>query len=137
MWMKTCEEVRRENLEKLWHKYGGQTGLNHALERLPKDQTISQIIKRSPDSRSGTPRSLGAAQARAIESKLGLPNAYLDQDQSLAPWPFSTFTQEEYKTLSDSDQAIIENWIADRIAQIAPPTFDKKILPAAKVANSR
>jgi len=52
-------------------------------------------------------------------------------------WPFKKFSQAQYETLSDRDQAIIENWIAERLAEIAPPTFSKKILPAAKVSNSR
>ena len=54
-----------------------------------------------------------------------------------ASWPFSKFSQLQYETLSSHDHTLIENWIAERIAEVSPPTFDKKILPAAKVSGKR
>lgn len=52
-------------------------------------------------------------------------------------WPFEKFTAAEFSALDPEDKAYIDKWVAARIAEPARPTFAKKILPAAKVANSR
>jgi len=52
-------------------------------------------------------------------------------------WPFSKFSQEDFEALEPEVKVAIEKWIAGQISAFAVPTFDKKILPAAKVANSR
>lgn len=129
--MKTCEEIRRENLERLRDEYGGQIGLNKALDRLPKDQTISQIINKSPDSKSGTPRSLGHAQARFIETKLGLKHASLDQDKDSVPWPFKNVSFERFSKLSVTAQNAIEEVIINRCNE---HLGDEKPPEAAKTA---
>lgn len=59
--------------------------LSDKLGRSRADGTISQIINRAPDSKTGNPRTMGANQARRIEIALGLPNGWMDTPIDVAP----------------------------------------------------
>lgn len=52
--------------------------LSDKLGRSRADGTISQIINRAPDSKTGNPRTMGANQARRIELVLNLPVGWMD-----------------------------------------------------------
>lgn len=52
-------------------------------------------------------------------------------------WPFKHFTASEFLSLTSIQQQAIDEWVAKAIAQYAPLTSDKKILPKTKMAGSR
>lgn len=80
--METIEEIRRLNLLRLIERLGSQkalsdkTGLNTGQ--------ISQWINRSPDSKTGKPRTMGTISARRIESALHLAKGWLDRPHNEA-----------------------------------------------------
>jgi hypothetical protein len=71
-------DIRRMRLEELRDRYGSLTLLNRALGRNDRDYTLGQILKRSPDSKTGKPRQMGSVMARQIEVKLSLPKGWMD-----------------------------------------------------------
>lgn len=76
--MEGIGEIRRQNLIALRKLYKTLAALNVALGRNRRDATLGQLIKRSPNSKSGKPREMGTPQAREIESKLQLPRNWMD-----------------------------------------------------------
>lgn len=71
-------DIRRMRLEELRKRFGSLTELNRALGRSDRDYTLGQILKQSPDSKTGKPRQMGSVMARQIEAKLGLPRGWID-----------------------------------------------------------
>lgn len=71
-------DIRRMRLEELRERFGSLTELNRALGRNDRDYTLGQILKQSPDSKTGKPRQMGSVMARQIEAKLGLPGGWMD-----------------------------------------------------------
>lgn len=91
MQMAPIEEIRRLNLVALVADHGGQRHLSDALGGKPSPAQLSQWINRSPDAKTGRPRTMSGDSARAIEHKLGLADNWMDavHDPALAVSPVS------------------------------------------------
>lgn len=76
--MKTAEEVRRLRLLELKRQFGSYSKLNELLGRSSTDATLSQIANRAADSKTGKPRTMGAAQARALERACKKEEGWMD-----------------------------------------------------------
>lgn len=78
--MKTCEEIRRENLLALIREAGGELAL---AERYgctePNIKTMARAYK---DSKSGTPKGIGTKAARRLEETMGKVRGWPDHDHS-------------------------------------------------------
>lgn len=80
--MDTTAETRRKRLQLLRDKHGSLAALNRVLGRDPRDSTFSQILARSPDSKTGKAKTMGTAMARGIESGLNdpsIPEGWMDR----------------------------------------------------------
>lgn len=71
--MKSVYEIRRENLRKLMTEWGGPTSLAKKLGHA-NGSYIAQLAGPHPS------REVSEKVAREIESKLGLPTAWMDHD---------------------------------------------------------
>ncbi|MDR7331743.1 hypothetical protein [Roseateles asaccharophilus] len=79
--MKPIGQIRRERLKELLSVGAiSFADLNSWLGRLRRDATLNQIAQAAPNSTTGKPREMGSGQARAIETKLGLPEGWFDTD---------------------------------------------------------
>lgn len=74
--MKTNDEVRRQNLELAIKRAGSAAKLAEAAKTSPA--YLSQIKNRTPDSKSGTPKTMGDDMARRIEAAIGEPHGWMD-----------------------------------------------------------
>ena len=74
----TIEETRLSRLLILKEEYGSVAALAEVLGMSNPSQ-LSQWINRSPDSKTGKPRSINSASARDIEKKTGKPAGWMDQ----------------------------------------------------------
>lgn len=81
--MKTIGEIRHTNLLTLIDRYGGNAELNERLGLARNDATVSQLKNRSPDSKTGAPKTMGDKFARHIEVSLGLEHGWMDNDHSV------------------------------------------------------
>lgn len=80
--MKTSDEMRLENLVGLVKKYGGVTNLTRALGRSTRDNTLNQLLNKSPSSTTGAQKHMGTKLAREIEITLALERGFMDHDHS-------------------------------------------------------
>lgn len=82
--MKTIEDVRLDNLlillERARAAKQNQRDFCAAVDTDPS--YLSQIKNRTPDSKTGEPRTMGSALARKIELALGLTPGWMDQENS-------------------------------------------------------
>lgn len=74
--MQTNDEVRRRNLEIAIRRVGTAARLAEASKTSPA--YLSQIRRRSRDSKSGTPKAMGDDMARRIEAAIGEPYGWMD-----------------------------------------------------------
>lgn len=74
----TIEETRLSRLLILKEEFGSVAALAEVLGMSNPSQ-LSQWINRSPDSKTGKPRSINSASARDIEKKTGKPAGWMDQ----------------------------------------------------------
>lgn len=84
--VQTVEETRRQRLESLVLKYGGQASLVAAIS-LPEITAtkISRIVNANiRHDRGGVPYVMGSSVARAIEQSLGLETGWMDTPPSPA-----------------------------------------------------
>lgn len=77
--MKTCKEIRYDNLLLLIEKFGSIQKLADALDK--SHGQISQLKNKAKDSKTGNARSIGDDQARDIELKLGLEVGWMDHER--------------------------------------------------------
>jgi SOS-response transcriptional repressor LexA len=75
--MDTIEDTRVKRLKLLRDECGSNASLSKTIEI--SEAQLSQWINRSPDSKSGKPRSISSDSARHIEKKLGKQPGWLDQ----------------------------------------------------------
>ena len=75
--MQTNDQIRRENLELAIKRLGTAAKLAEAVGT--SAAYLSQIRNRTPDSKSGTPKMMGDAMARRIESALEEPHGWMDK----------------------------------------------------------
>jgi hypothetical protein len=76
--VKTIEEIRRANFSSLVAEAGG---VSKFAEKMTKSQSqFSQIINKSPDSKTGKPKEIGSKLAREIEQRLGKEIGWMDHE---------------------------------------------------------
>jgi hypothetical protein len=102
--MKTNDEVRRQNLLIAIERAGSAAKLAALSNTSPA--YLSQIKNRTPDSKSGTPKTMGDDMARRIEAAIGEQPGWMD------------FVHAEHDTQSGVDALL--NWIpgAQRVRPI-------------------
>jgi hypothetical protein len=97
--MKTIEDIRVDNLRTLVERAGG---VGKFAEKAKKQQAqISQLLNRSPDSKTGKQRGMSSAQARQLEAAGGMEHGWLDHDHSA---PVANIEAEEV-TMSPEELA--------------------------------
>lgn len=74
--MQTNDEVRRQNLELAIKRAGSAAKLAEAAKTSPA--YLSQIKNRTPDSKSGTPKTMGDDMARRIEAAIEEQPGWMD-----------------------------------------------------------
>ena len=78
--MKTCDEIRRENLLALIKEAGGES---HLAEKYGcTDAAIKTWAKAYKDSKTGIPKEIGRVPARKFEEIMGKERGWLDHDHS-------------------------------------------------------
>ncbi|WP_414440474.1 hypothetical protein [Burkholderia sp. 22PA0106] len=83
--MKTCHEIRREQLRALIDEVGGAGRLSDLIGKT--DIQIRQWVNASKDSRTGKPRGISDDAARHIEQMTGKEIGWLDNDpEIIAGW---------------------------------------------------
>ena len=109
--MKTCSEIRHENLLKVIEEAGS---LQVVADRLDKSHAqISQLKTQAKHSGTGKPRVIGDDMARLIEEKFELEVGWMDnthgtsvdkpvQLQPAHSWPFK-IAPARLKVLNDED----------------------------------
>lgn len=75
--MRPVEEIRRENLRTLIARHGGQRAFGD-IAGIKNPAQISQWVNGLRNSKTGKPRVMSGATARAIEEALGLPPGWVD-----------------------------------------------------------
>lgn len=75
--MQPIEDIRHANLVALIAENGGQRQFADAAN-IKNPAQVSQWVNRSPHAKTGKPRVMSAATARAIEAALALPNGWMD-----------------------------------------------------------
>lgn len=83
--MQTISETRRARLTMLVKRHDDSLArLNEALGLDRTDATLSQIRTQAKHSKTGKPRVMGDDLARKIESRLGLPEGWMDTPPTYA-----------------------------------------------------
>jgi SOS-response transcriptional repressor LexA len=77
--METNDEVRRQNLLLAIGMAGSAAKLAELAKTSPA--YLSQIKNRTPDSKTGTPKTMGDDMARRIEAAIGMPYGWMDTPQ--------------------------------------------------------
>ena len=104
--MKTCHEIRREQLRALIEEVGGAGRLSELIGKT--DIQIRQWVNASKDSRTGKPRGISDDIARHIEEKTGKEIGWLDNDpEIIAGW----------SRLSDMQRAQVIGFVNGLLAQ--------------------
>jgi hypothetical protein len=131
--MKTISEIRRQRLQILLSEDGlTYAEMNARLGRNRRDATLSQVAKAAPNTSTGTPRAMGDAQARRLETVFGKPHGWFDLDPDiersqpaaaaailhtssanlpLVPWPF-TVSFARYLHLDPLGHARVDEYIS-------------------------
>lgn len=78
--MKTSEELRRENLLVLIKQAGGEAALAELYGCT--EANIKTMARGYKDSKSGTPKGIGASAARKLEKCTGKERGWLDHDHA-------------------------------------------------------
>jgi phage repressor protein C with HTH and peptisase S24 domain len=79
--MKTAGDLRRLNLASLVRESGGVSSFSAMMGKSSSAQ-VSQWLNASKDSKTGKPRQISDASARAIEAAANRPHGWLDQDHT-------------------------------------------------------
>ena len=111
--MKTIDEIRRENLRQYADHLGGVAKLAACLQK--SHAQTSQWLNGSKDSKTKKPRGMSDESARLIETKLGQPRGWLDQEhrttiqEEVANYALSPITLDTIgEALNAIDQAIAD-----------------------------
>lgn len=78
--MKTCSEIRVDNLRNLVSEHGSIVRLAEKIDKA--EAQISQWLNSSKNSKTGKPRNMSDDMARLIEQKCGKERGWLDHDHS-------------------------------------------------------
>ncbi|MBU3640960.1 hypothetical protein [Polynucleobacter sp. Fuers-14] len=127
--MKTSDEMRLANLVELVKKYGGVTNLTRALGRSTRDNTLNQLLNKSPSSTTGMQKHMGNKLAREIEEALGLERGHMDNDHEIAKQSLEPLTEtlQRYEMLSIEQKGVIKATMIQLIeAMIGAPSKEKE-----------
>lgn len=109
--MKTCHEIRKDQLRALAEEIGGVRELSEVIGKT--EVQIRQWLNASKDSRTGKPRGIADDMARYIEERAGKPIGWMDNDPELAGVP-------GWLDLSDMQRAQVIGFAQGLLAQPAP-----------------
>lgn len=80
--VKTISDIRYDNFLQLLKEAGSSDALAEAAKTSPV--YISQLLNRSPDSKTGKPRQIGDPMARKMEAGCNKPEGWMD---NVHTWP--------------------------------------------------
>lgn len=126
--METAAENRLKRLLALRDRYVSIAALARALHRSPRDATLSQIITRAPDSKTGKPRQMGSILAKQIEKALSLPIGWMDQSGPASLPPGITTHEPDGPLYHDPEATLVAGFRA------APPAIRQAMLALAQSA---
>lgn len=109
--MKTCHEIRKDQLRALAEEIGGVRQLSEILGKT--EVQIRQWLNASKDSRTGKPRGIADDMARFIEERAGKPIGWMDNDPDLAGVP-------GWLDLSDVQRSQVIGFAQGLLAQARP-----------------
>ncbi|VVE12459.1 putative HTH-type transcriptional regulator [Pandoraea capi] len=109
--MKTCHEIRKDQLRALTEELGGVRALSEAIGK--GEVQIRQWLNASRDSRTGKPRGIADDIARHIEEATGKPVGWMDNDPELAGVP-------GWLELSDIQRSQVIGFAQGLLAQSRP-----------------
>lgn len=115
--VKVVEEVRRERLLELREEFGSLAELNEALGFTRTDSTISQIINRSANSKTKTPKTMGSSLARDLEAAAKKPRGWMDTDPAKG-WPFENLTRGSFDRLTERQKGAVEMAVLEAIQKL-------------------
>lgn len=105
--MKTCHEVRKEQLAALVKELGSVRAVADLIGR--SETQMRQWLNASKDSRTGKPRGISDDIARFIEEKSGKEVGWLDNDPDLVFLP-------QWRLLDEKQRASVKGFIDGIIA---------------------
>lgn len=138
--MKMIDDIRAENMRQLATECGGNAQLAERLGR--SESQISQWINRSTNYGTGKPRGMRSGTARWIETTMGKPKGWIDQDHETpsisrsddanvnalriespaatysSNWPFRKLRIERVSALPQSELEIIEGMLIGAIESV-------------------
>lgn len=115
--VKVVEEVRRERLLELREEFGSLAELNEALGFTRTDSTLSQIINRSANSKTKTPKTMGSPLARDLEAAAKKPRGWMDTDPAMG-WPFENLTRSRFDRLTERQKGAVEMAVLEAIQKL-------------------
>jgi hypothetical protein len=128
--MKTCEEIRHANLLRLIEEAGGEAALAGLYEC--SEAYIKQMKAGYKDSKSGTPKGIGAGSARKLESCTGKERGWMDHEHGEQ----RTTGQDEHiqavaalmEQLDPTTRVLLRGRIEGWLEQMSEPgrNFDKR-----------
>jgi hypothetical protein len=114
--MKTCHEVRKEQLAALVRELGS---VKLVADLIAKSETqVRQWLNASKDSRTGKPRGISDDMARFIEEKTEKEVGWLDNDPDLALLP-------QWRLLDERERASVKGFINGIIASRNDPSHGR------------
>ncbi|MDR5777598.1 MULTISPECIES: hypothetical protein [unclassified Caballeronia] len=106
--MKTCHEIRKDQLRVLAEEVGGVIELASIISR--SETQVRQWLNASKDSRTGKPRGIADDMARYIEKATGKPVGWMDNDPARCEVP-------GWDELGSMQQAKVIGFIQGLLAQ--------------------
>ena len=107
--MKTCDEVRRDNLALLIKEAGGIAQLAEKYECT--EAAIKTMLRAYKDSKSGTPKGIGTVAARKLETCMHKERGWLDQDRTAPRLSLSSDEDMLLTALSFISHDMRESWM--------------------------
>lgn len=111
--MQPIDATRRKRLAQLISEAGSQAALSEKIGKAPAQ--ISQWLNASVNSATGKPRVMSNAVAREVEKKLGLPEGWMDQAETVGvPTALGTHPADiplsGYKTQVETSDIVIPQY---------------------------
>lgn len=106
--MKTCHEIRKDQLRALAQEVGGVIQLASLIRK--SETQVRQWLNASKDSRTGKPRGIADDMARYIEESTNKPIGWMDNDPARCEVP-------RWDELDPTQQAQVVGFIEGLLAQ--------------------
>lgn len=139
--MKTIDEIRRDNLTVLITEAGGELALSERYGCT--EANIKTMARAYKDSKSGTPKGIGTAAARKLESVMGKERGWLDHEHVDKTDSTANLPAHEIRTNDDYASSVIplptETWITELVttARAISDEGRRELIGMAKLLSSQ